>query len=265
MYLVDYHVHSKNSFDGEEDIKDLIVSAVKAGIKEICITDHFEGYEEIKPKHEFLFEKSKEDILDIKDEFINKIKILYGVEFGQIHFEQKLCEDIIKRNDFDFIIGSVHNIKNDKDLFYVDYSNEDPNLIFKQYLIEVNKTIKTDCFDVLGHLTYPVRYMKRDGVDIKLNNFYDEIKEILKIIIEKGKGIEINVSGLRHIMNEPMPNIAILKLYKSLGGEIITIGSDAHRSIHVGVLIKEGYEILKESGFSYITVFEKRKPEFIKL
>ncbi|MPN15026.1 hypothetical protein SDC9_162355 [bioreactor metagenome] len=88
---------------------------------------------------------------------------------------------------------------------------------------------------------------------------------MFKILREKGRGIELNTSGMRQKLGEPMPPVSLLKLYRDCGGEIVTVGSDAHRSCDVGKGIPQGYDMLKEAGFSYVTIYKQRKPEFIRL
>ena len=130
---------------------------------------------------------------------------------------------------------------------------------------EILKVAQLNMFDCLAHLDYPKRYMALHHLRVKPSDYIDIIEEILKTVIKNGKGIEVNCSGIRHRVSEPLPNLEILKLYKSLGGEIITVGSDAHRIEHVAENIKEAYEILEAAGFDYITVFDKRIPKHIKV
>ena len=123
-------------------------------------------------------------------------------------------------------------------------------------------------FDVYGHLDYIVRYVPgnhtRGQIGIMLP--YDLIREILKTLIEKGKGIEINTAGSwKSNVGDYNPNTSVLKMYKDLGGEIITVGADSHKAGDVGRLVKEANELLIETGFKYSTVFRNRKPEFITL
>jgi histidinol-phosphatase (PHP family) len=66
-------------------------------------------------------------------------------------------------------------------------------------------------------------------------------------------------------MNETMPPVSLLRLYRECGGEIITIGSDAHQKEYVGLYQKEAGELLQEAGFNYLTTFTCRKPEFHRL
>ena len=87
---------------------------------------------------------------------------------------------------------------------------------------------------------------------------------LLKLLIENGKGIEINTAGIAKI-GFPHPHIDALKLYKELGGEIITVGSDAHKKEDIGFGFDVANDLLKQIGFRYYTLFKERKPEFIKL
>ena len=57
----------------------------------------------------------------------------------------------------------------------------------------------------------------------------------------------------------------MLKLYRSMGGEIITIGSDAHVPEHIGFHFDEAQELLRSCGFRYFTTYTRRKPEFHSL
>ena len=95
--------------------------------------------------------------------------------------------------------------------------------------------------------------------------FFEEFRQLFKVVIERGKGIELNLSGLARKSGAPMPEEELLKLYRQCGGEIITIGSDAHVADQVGTISRAGQEMLKAAGFSYVTWFENRIPHFEKL
>ena len=119
-------------------------------------------------------------------------------------------------------------------------------------------------FDVYGHLDYAVRYCPDKNFVYRFDDYRDIFEVLLNRLIENGKGIEINTSGIAKI-GYPHPHIDALKLYKQLGGEIITVGSDAHKKENIGTGFDVAENILKELGFRYYTVFKERKPEFIPL
>ena len=120
-------------------------------------------------------------------------------------------------------------------------------------------------FDVLGHMDYVVRYGATMDKDYTYEKYKDILDKILELLIDKGKGLEINTGGLKKGMQDLHPSIDILKRYHKLGGEIITIGSDSHSTEHIAGYFDKAYDVLKECGFRYYTVFEKRVAEFKRL
>ena len=124
---------------------------------------------------------------------------------------------------------------------------------------------KNSNFDVYGHLDYVVRYGSEPGKAYDFERHGELFDEILKTLIEKEKGIELNTGGIKKGMKEFHPCMKILKRYRELGGEIITIGSDAHKPENVGEYFERAAQVLKECGFEYYCVFEKRSPEFHRL
>ena len=106
---------------------------------------------------------------------------------------------------------------------------------------------------------------ERNHLRLDLKPYEDKFRQLFKNLTEKGRGIELNVSGYYKAMQDAMPPMSILKLYRECSGEIITIGSDAHKAEYIGFYQKEAHEMLQEAGFRYLTVFDHRKPEFIKL
>ncbi len=117
-------------------------------------------------------------------------------------------------------------------------------------------------FSVLGHLTLPLRYMNENlGEQMTFDGHYDQCREIFRALIESGCGIECNTNR----GNVPLPDAPLLKLYRETGGEIITIGSDAHSAEYVGCRVRETQALLRTCGFRYFCTFEGGKPTFRKL
>jgi len=116
--------------------------------------------------------------------------------------------------------------------------------------------------DVLAHIPYTLRYMNdRDGNRVTLDSYYGRIEVILSNLIARGAGMELNTNRGRSV-DDYRP---ILERYRRLGGEIVTLGSDAHVAQDIGRGIPEGVQLLRELGFRYYTVYRRRKPEFIPL
>ncbi|HCJ42353.1 MAG TPA: PHP domain-containing protein, partial [Ruminococcus sp.] len=169
----------------------------------------------------------------------------------------------------DFIIGSVHQVIGEKDFYFIDYEKMSMNEIYsllERYFTELHELCKTELFDVLGHITYCLRYMKqRNGIEADISRFDDIIADSFRTLAQNGKGIEINTSGLRQKYGQTFPTFESVKLYRQLGGEILTVGSDAHRTADLGKGIAEGIALAKAAGFDRVTYFKKHEPHFLKL
>lgn len=263
MYLVDYHMHSKYSFDGECELRDICEVAIERGLSEIAITDHMDIYSN-KPYEHILDCKSLyKELREVKEEYRGRLKVLVGVEYGQPQANPKEALKFIKDYPLDFIIGSIHNLWDDVDAYDYDYKVVDYHKVYDGYVDWLLTLAKDYEYDVLGHVSYPSRYIyMQTGVRVDLSQYREQYVDIFKKVIEDGRGIELNMSGVARGLKDTMPDMYLLKLYRELGGEIITVGSDAHALEHVGSVTKQGYEMLKEAGFKYFTVYEERKPEF---
>lgn len=268
---IDAHVHSKISHDGISTITEHINSAKERGISEITFTEHYDDYTGVDTKLKTLdIDKYRKSYLKNKDD--NIIKTNFGIEIGLRPESYNKISKMVKENDFDFIIGSSH-ITCGKDMAYDKsfFEGFTPHQSIMNYLNEVLTNIKiySNEFDVYGHIDYVIRYViKYYGNVIKkidYNEFKEILDEILLTIIKKDKGIEVNTSGIRYGLNNPHPNIEILKRYKELGGKIITIGSDAHQAEDLASYFDVGLDILEQSGFDKIAVYHNRKPDFVKI
>ncbi|MBN7772427.1 histidinol-phosphatase HisJ family protein [Clostridium aminobutyricum] len=266
--MYDYHTHSFFSDDCTTPIQDMIEAAIRKGVKELAITDHFDpDYPD--PHFPFLidFDKYYETLLDVEKKYVNQIKIIKGIEIG-IQHGQTLAQCRKAANDFtyDFIIGSFHCVDN-LDLYtgYFDgirTTHEGFERCY-QYVYDCLKEYKD--FDVLGHINVIDRYAPNQEIP-NYAPYMDQIEAILKLLIENGKGIEFNASCFRYLKDgRTTPSREILTLYKDLGGEILTYGSDAHNTANIADHFDEVMEMLKNIGFKYLTTFENRKPDFVKL
>ena len=168
----------------------------------------------------------------------------------------------------DFIIASIHNLPDVPDFYFYPYESEkECEDLNRRYLRELIRMADFPHFDVMGHIGYTTRYMSRKGFGerISVEKYGDELTELLRRLIRNGKGIECNASGFRDPNAAPYPAGDILRLYRALGGEIITVGSDAHDPSQVFFGIREAYELLKSCNFRYVSEFRERRCEFIPL
>lgn len=261
MIKADLHTHSSFSSDSDEPLLEMAKSASEKGLETLCLTEHMDmDY----PDGEFILdtESYRKELLRVRE--LTDIELLFGVELGLMDYLAPRIKTYAAAWDFDFIIGSSHLVDG-QDPYYPEYFQKlgSRNGVLR-YFESILANIKaTDCFDVYGHLDYVVRYSpekRYDPIDHR-----EIIDEILRLLIEKGKGIEINTAGIKSGLGYVHPHEFILRRYRELGGEIITVGSDAHDKSRVAADFDKAQSALTAAGFNYYAVFRERKPAFIAL
>lgn len=270
MLQYDYHLHSSFSSDSETPMENMIKKAIALHLKAICFTEH---YDMDWPKNEdnFTFlvdtDRYEEKLYELKEKYKDDIELLFGIELGlQSHLGEKL-NDYVHRYPFDFIIGSSHLVDGIDPYYPILFEKykEEKDAFRRAFACILENAEAFSDFDVCGHLDYIVRYAPHKEEHYHYLDYIDLIDCIFKKYIEKGIGIELNTAGWKYGMSSPNPNLDILKRYRELGGEIITIGSDAHKPEHMAWDFDKVPDFLKEAGFSYFTIFRERKPIFLPI
>ena len=266
MILCDFHTHSDNSFDAENSVDEMCRAAIERGLSAIAVTDHCEApYINCGENCEFgsfdrQIPKSVKDTLEAREKYKGKLKVICGIELGEPMHDTAQTKHALEYADFDFILASVHNLRNRDDFYYMDYSKVDVHEILKEYFYELAETASFEHFDSLSHLTYPLRYIfERTGAFPDLSQHIAQIEEIYKILIKNNKALEINVSGLFQPIKTTLPHQELINLFHDMGGKYVTVGTDAHNKSSVGVGIEKGIEAAKIAGFMHYTVYEKHK------
>lgn len=279
MILVDCHTHTENSPDAQDSIFALCDRAMELGLLALAVTEHCEAdkyysldhYNVVPAEYDSYnfkeyFEKAMASNMEAKERYDGRLNFISGIELGQATHDFEVAEKIVFDKRLDFVIGSMHQLPNHDDFAFINYEGMDIKALQGKYFEEVLKLSKWGKFDVLGHLTYTLRYIEGNaGIKVDMQPFEEIIREIFKVIIQSGKGIEINTSGLRQKYGKSFPDLNYVKLYRELGGEILTIGSDSHRTVDLAKGVKEGIEIAKQAGFKNICYFKERKPQFIEI
>lgn len=261
--MYDFHIHSRVSFDGHDSGIALAQAAREAGLREICFTDHMD----------YVYAPGEKDLIyrveDYNREYeglsLPGITIRQGVEYGLYpHHQERMAADLALRH-YDFVLGSVHFV-DDLDVYFAEYWEGKTVLEAQRCFLEHTLScVRTnDDFDVLAHLTF---LHKGRGCPVKEPLPYeahaDVIDEILRTLADKGKGLEMNTSGVDRCGGF-LPTRDYFLRFRELGGEIITVGSDAHRCNRVGQYCSEAAELLR-GIFGYVCTFEDRKPVFHRL
>lgn len=261
--MFDYHMHSTVSYDGHSTPLRMAQAAVKAGLKEICVTEHMD-YQRLIPREKTTF--TQEAYRAAYDDLeIPGLTIRHGVEMGLMPWNKEEIEGDLKKYPYDFVIGSVHFIQ-DIDIYYPEFwqthGAAEGELLYFREMLECVQT--HDNFDVLGHLTYISKLKARPSVRvIPSEDYKDLVVAIFECLIAKGKGLEINTSGVDRC-GDFLPGLDYLKLFKEKGGEIVTVGSDAHNANRVGQYSNEAIALAKEV-FGHVCTFQNRQPIFHKL
>jgi histidinol-phosphatase (PHP family) len=262
MNYIDCHTHTRNSVDADKraTVFGYCEHAKKIKLSALAVTEHIE----INKWAEYAetFEKSMAENTLEKERYPFLIS---GIEMGQATQNFETAELVMSDKRLDFVIASIHELPNKEDFAFLDYRDIDMKKILRENFLEILKLCRWGKFDVLGHLTYVLRYIYKQKLAVDISVYNEIIAESFKELISKGKGIEVNTSGLRQDYGKTFPNIKYIKLFKDLGGEVITIGSDAHKTNDVGNGVKETAEILLEAGFSYYTIFRERNPVQIRI
>lgn len=280
MFKVDYHIHSSKSIDAdpEANISGILDYCIKNGINQAALCDHYDVnwiVNGLNPDIDFKdtlrqINEAKQNSSCYDSDDTGKIntEFLLGIELGEPNQCSWKAEEVLSKNDFDFILCALHNARGEEDFYFIDYKNTDISRLtanFEKYTAELCELANWGSFHSLAHITYPVRYLLTNGIDIPMKKYDDLYRKLFKILIHRGIALEVNTSGLRKIIKQPSPSFDLLELYKSVGGELITVGSDAHNIGDIFRDVEYTYQRLSEIGFKYISVVKDKKLVQVKI
>ncbi len=270
MSFADMHTHSEYSHDSECKIEDMCLSQIERGAFHFAVTDHCD-----------ICYADRIDVLSPIADAFNEVRvlnekyngmILSGVEIGDSIWFPDTAKKAINLKDYDVIIGSVHCVKSkttDKAYSSIDFSVFSDGEIYDYlecYFDDMSRMLSSLDFDVLAHLTCPLRYIcGRYGRKIDMSRYSEKIDSILKTIISRSIALEVNTSSYYGITHEFSPDISIIKRYKDMGGKLITLASDAHLSDRASVYFEEAIEQLVDIGFADAYFYKNRKPVAYKM
>lgn len=263
----DTHLHTDFSGDCATPAARQVEQAIAMGMKEICITDHHDY--DIVSDLDFNLDLNTyfPYMKQLQAQYRDRIGILIGIELGlQMHIKDYL-DDLVQNYSFDFIIGSSHIVDGRDPYCPASYfKGRSQREGYERYFESTLNRVKgMDCFDSFGHLDYVVRYGPTKNRDYSLKTYGDYIDPILKALIERGKGLECNTGGYKHGLGQPNPSEEILTRYRELGGELLTVGSDAHLPEYIGYEFDRIRDLFLRCGFRYYTVYHDRKPVFYRI
>ena len=289
MIISDIHMHSAYSYDSESPMESMILGAIKKGLKTICFTEHLD-LDYPSDDGEIIFQVDLDaytkGLFELKEKYKEQIEVLYGIEMGLLPYLAERYQHIADTHPFDFIIGSSHlmpapwymsdfDYKKEHGVFPENAKHGDPyekafwegrsteDIVNAYFHTIANNIQHYKNFDTYAHMDYVIRYAPEKNKDYTYKKYADSLDEALKAIIEQDIALEVNTAGYKYGLGQPNPQSDILKRYRELGGEKITIGADGHQPDHIAYDFKKAEDLLTGLGFKYYTIFRKRNPEMI--
>ncbi len=264
----DQHIHSNFSKDAESTPEEMAQGAVEKGLSLISFTDHYDK-DDLDWGDEFIFDTGDyfTRMNEVKEAYRDQIKIRIGIELGLQPYLSDFYHTLVLEHPFDLVIGSVHSVAREEIATGHIFEGRADEEAYHQILQEMIEDVKVSAadFDVLGHLDYMTRYGKSKEPVYTYDRFADEIDTILRLLVDNGKGLEVNTSGLKYGLPYMHPHMDVLKRYRELGGEIVTVGSDAHAPDEIAYDFDRIFDVLEACGFQYYAEFTKRVPNFARV
>ena len=269
---VDLHVHSTCSADGGSSIEDYARQAEVMGLAEVGYCEHVDldprdmGYGYIDPGR---YDRE----LAAARAAVPEVRLLQGVEITYQSGMQEAVREWQTCRPWDYVVVSVHLIDypdgwaiiSEPGAMGAYFASHNERQAYGPYFAELLRAVKSGMGDVLGHLDLVKRFGVRQYGRLDPAAFEEEIREILRAAAQRGMGLEINTSGLRQAPGEPYPGLTVLRWYRELGGEVLTVGSDAHHADDLGRDIAGAMDMAREAGFRAIASFEARRVRWIDL
>jgi len=267
LYKIDYHTHTSFSADSDAPMEDMVKQAVALGLTEMAITDHVDYMYPVAPyPFQIDYDAYVPVFTALRDKYAGKIRLTLGAEIGLGAHLNETVQAFIAKYPFEFIIGSVHDVQGAEFHLKPYWEGRTTREGYIRYFDEMLASVRNvDGINVVGHLDYIMRYSPYADSVLHYADYKEVIDEILCVAIAKGMGIELNTSGFRYGLDCVHPQMAILQRYKELGGEIITIGSDAHYPQFLYERFDAAYDMIRTAGFKAITIFRDRKPVMLDL
>lgn len=265
MHLIDSHSHTLISPDCETPLLAMAEGAIAHGVGVFHTTDHCDLLDyDGTPVTTFDWPAAKASYRAVKERMERRLELYLGVEMGSVTSAPEVARRIIAEggDEVDFVLGSAHNwvgAYENREMYLFDFS--DPTLAraaVDTYLEQARELAYRypDCYDSLAHLVYPLRYIRRDGNHISLEEYPDILRDIFTQIARTDHALELNTWQGKDL-DIWLP---LLRIYRECGGRYVTVGADAHVPGDIGKGIPEAYELLKAAGFTAVTTFVRRRP-----
>nr|WP_297176798.1 histidinol-phosphatase HisJ family protein [uncultured Agathobaculum sp.] len=261
---VDLHMHTGYSADAAypQSVGDKVRACRAAGLDIIGLTDHLDFYRTRGPAENRDLQACLRDARAARQ--AEGIEVLAGIEVGQPHADPG-ARAFLDTLELDMVIGSLHAMPNDLDIYFHEYEKLDCDAFLHEYFDQVLALEAFGGFDVLAHIDYPLRVMKHGDYVPSFDHYMDRVQQVLRECIDRGYALELNAAGIAGWQKKVGPPQNILYEYRRMGGERISIGSDSHTLDTVGRGVDDCARNAREAGFTTVTVFRGRQPGQVPL
>jgi len=266
LIRADLHVHSSFSFDGQGTVQEYCEQAVSLGLQEICFLEHLDLYPQ-DPYCRYLDDAAyAAAIAEARAKFQDRLLIRMGVEVTYLPSLEKEIAESIEGKGYDCVAGGVHlifggegGISEEMEALET-FARHEAEEVYADYFEHVAGAVRSGLFDVICHLDLVQRYGIHHLAQFEYGRFYSTLRRILEGMVKREIALEINSSGLRQTPQAPYPSAPILQLYRELGGQLITLGSDAHQPGHLAEGLAESWEVAEKAGRFRPVSFQARTP-----
>lgn len=263
MFLCDYHTHTRFSFDGDPAATHdaMCRRALEVGLTDIAFTDHCD----VNAEEENLYDAPYDAdtaftaMMEVKEKYKGRLNVVCGIELGNPHQYPARARAVLDAHPYEFVIGSLHNLRDVPDFYLMNYGEMSEGLIRRLFDRALDETIETAQFagiTTVGHVTYMHRYITQAGKPFCFKPYYEKLEHLFRTVIDRDIALELNLSTLWKGLGITMPTMELLKLYTDCGGKLITVGTDAHAPQNLGKALRKGYAILETAGFHEVVTVE---------
>jgi histidinol-phosphatase (PHP family) len=258
--LTSYHVHTTRS-DGEAAASDFVDAAVRIGLDELGISDHYVLLPAGKSAGWSMaldeLPAYVAEIAELRGRVRGKLVVRCGLEADFDAATAAELGDILRAYPFDYVIGSVHFV----DGFPVDKCKEEwdaitqpeRNDIVLGYLDRIALMARSRLFDFVGHFDLYKKFGYLPTVDVSA-----ETAGALDAVAAAGMPVEINTAGLYKDIREAYPSEAILRECARRSIPVV-ITADAHLPEHLTRGYAEASELARRAGCDRVAVYENRR------
>lgn len=265
MFLCDYHTHTAYSFDGSPAATHdaMCRRALEIGLTDIAFTDHCDINGQVEGIYApYCADEAFAAMQAAKETYAGRLNVICGIELGNATQYPDEAAAILEAHPYEFVIGSLHNLRNVPDFYFLKYACMTPAQIAQLFDRALDETLEMVTFPgitTLGHITYMHRYIAEAGLPFSFKPYHEKLEHIFRTMIARDVALEVNVSPLGKGLGISLPTPELIALYRDCGGRLITIGSDAHAPENLGKAIRKGYALLDALGIHEVMTIRSGK------